>query len=301
VRFGVTATDADFSDDGGPRRATSLSYRQNGEDTRLELGQHDYLFMTLGSITADSTYAGKDSVPELIRDRRDGSWAFWDTIAAKAPDFGRPSTFYGNVDENKWESFTLTMHNRTFLDRIIKYSNNDPGTGALMTWVDSGWLMSVVVPYQPHFPGMAADTFTLWGYGLRIDSDGDYVKKKMSQATGEEIITELVHQLGFADILDDVLASTDITTVMMPYASAVFSRRATKDRPRVIPDRAANFAFLGQFTELPEDVVFTVEYSVHGAMHAVYGLFGVDQEIPPIYHGLLDPTVGLKALKSAFI
>ena len=169
-----------------------------------------------------------------------------------------------------------------------------------MTWVHSGWLMSVVVPYQPHFPGMPADTSTLWGHGLHIDSDGDYVEKKMSQATGAEILTELVHQLGFADILDDVLATTDITTVMMPYASAVFSRRGPADRPRVLPDRAANFAFLGQFTDLPEDVVFTVEYSVHGAMHAVYGLFGVEAEIPPIYHGLLDPTVGLKALKSAF-
>lgn len=35
-------------------------------------------------------------------------------------------------------------------------------------------------------------------------------------------------------------------------------------------------------------------------MHAVYRLFGVDKEIPPIYHGLLDPMVGLKALESAF-
>ena len=300
VRFGVTATDADFRDDGGPRRATSLCYRQNGEDTRLELGTNDYLLMTLGSITADSAYAGKDSVPELIRDRRDGSWAFWDAIAGKAPDFGRPSAFHGNIDENKWESFTLTMHDRTLLDRIVKYSGNEPGTGALMTWVDSGWLMSVVVPHQPHFPGMPADTCTLWGYGLLIDENGDYVKKKMSQATGAEIVTELVHQLGFADILGDVLATTDVTTVMMPYASAVFSRRVPEDRPRVLPDRAGNFAFLGQFTDLPEDVVFTVEYSVHGAMHAVYGLFGVGKEIPPIYHGLLDPKVGLKALESAF-
>ena len=65
-------------------------------------------------------------------------------------------------------------------------------------------------------------------------------------------------------------------------------------------DRAENFAFLGQFTDLPEDVVFTVEYSVHGAMYAVYRVFGVEAEIPPIYHGLLDPKVGLKALESAF-
>ena len=122
----------------------------------------------------------------------------------------------------------------------------------------------------------------------------------MSQATGTEILTELVHQLGFEDILDEVLATTDVSTVMMPYASALFSRRVPEDRPKVIPDGAQNFAFLGQFTELPGDVVFTVEYSIHGAMHAVYEFFGVDRPIPPIYQGLHDPKVGLKALQAAF-
>lgn len=68
----------------------------------------------------------------------------------------------------------------------------------------------------------------------------------------------------------------------------------------MLPDRAGNSAFLSAFTDLPENVVFTVEYSVHGAMLAVYPLFDVDKEIPPTYHGLLDPKVGLKALESAF-
>jgi oleate hydratase len=91
-----------------------------------------------------------------------------------------------------------------------------------------------------------------------------------------------------------------VTTVMMPYASALFSRRMVQDRPLVIPKGARNFAFLGQFVELPEDTVFTVEYSVHSAMHAVYHLFHVDKPIPPMYHGLMDPQVGLQALESAF-
>jgi len=97
-----------------------------------------------------------------------------------------------------------------------------------------------------------------------------------------------------------VLATTDVTTSMMPYASALFARRVPGDRPKVIPDGAQNFAFLGQFTELPGDVVFTVEYSIHGAMHAVYELFGVDREIPPIFQGLHDPKVVVRALQAAF-
>jgi len=122
----------------------------------------------------------------------------------------------------------------------------------------------------------------------------------MAQCTGREILTELIGQLGFDDMLDQALATTDVTTAMMPYASAEFSRRIPEDRPLVIPQGARNFAFLGQFVELPEDVVFTVEYSVHCAMHAVYALFGVDKEIPPIYHGLTDLKVGPKALASAY-
>ena len=38
--------------------------------------------------------------------------------------------------------------------------------------------------------------------------------------------------------------------------------RKPGDRPEVIPDGAVNFAFLGQFAEVPHDCVFTVEYSV---------------------------------------
>jgi oleate hydratase len=169
-----------------------------------------------------------------------------------------------------------------------------------MTFFESKQLMSIVVPYQPHFPDMPPNAYTLWGYGLFIDEKGDYVNKPMAQCAGREILTELIGQLGFDDMLDQALATTDVTTVMMPYASAEFSRRVPEDRPLVIPQGAHNFAFLGQFVELPDDVVFTVEYSVHCAMHAVYALFGVDKQIPPIYHGLADPKVGLQALASAY-
>ena len=301
VRFATKVTDVDFDQvNPAQRRATRLHLKTREGETSIALGENDVTMITLGSVTADSTYAGNDTIPELIRDRRDGGWSLWDSIARKAKDFGRPNTFYGNIDENKWESFTLTMRGDRLLKRIVEYSNNEPGTGALMTFVKSGWLMSIVVPYHPHFPEMPKDTYTLWGYGLFIDNPGDYVKKPMAQCTGQEILTELIHQLGFQDIIDAVLQTTDVTTVMMPYASALFSRRIPEDRPLVIPAGASNFAFLGQFVELADDVVFTVEYSVHGAMRAAYTLFKVDKTIPPMYHGIMDPEVGLKALESAF-
>lgn len=300
VRFGHRVVDVDFDQrDPHHRRATGLQVHTAQGRQSIRLGDGDACLVTLGSITADATYGDNDTAPELIRDRRDGAWSLWETLAAKADDFGRPHTFF-NVDDNKWESFTLTMHGRTLLDRLVAFSQNTPGTGALMTFVDSAWLMSLVLPWQPHFPDMPPDTFTAWGYGLFIDTPGNHVGKPMAQCSGKEILAELLHHLHFDDIRDAVLATTDVTPVMLPYASAMFAPRRPSDRPQVLPEGAANFAFLGQHVELPDDTVYTVEYSVHCAMQAVYRLYGVDRAIPPIYRGLHDPKVGLQALEAAF-
>ena len=85
---------------------------------------------------------------------------------------------------------------------------------------------------------------------------------------------------------------------MLPYITSQFERRDAADRPPVIPPGALNFALLGQYVEIPEDCVFTVEYSVRAAMHAVYGLLKLPNEIPPIYHGIADPKVALASLKT---
>ena len=227
VRFGHRVTDIDFDQaDPARRRATRLHVLTREGPQTIALAEGDACLVTLGSITADATYGSNSDAPELIRDRRDGAWSLWETLARKADDFGRPHTFF-NVDDNKWESFTLTLHGRTLLDRIARFSGNEPGTGALMTFVDSNWLMSLVVPYQPHFPNMPPDTFTAWGYGLFIDAPGNHVQKPMAQCSGRELLQELLHHLRFDDIRDEALASTDVTPVMLPYASAMFAPRKT--------------------------------------------------------------------------
>ena len=300
IEYGVKVTDVDFRTVEGVRHARRIHVERLGSPEVHELGLDDLAFLTLGSMTADTGFGTDDTVPELVRDRRDGGWALWESIARKAPDFGRPGVFNGNPGESAWESFTLTMRSPLLLDRIEKFTGNAPGTGALMTFKDSNWLMSIVVPHQPHFAGQPEGVFTLWGYGLFTDTTGDHVATSMSKSTGQEVLTELLGQLGFEDIAEEVRASTIVTTAMMPYITSQFARRSTRDRPLVIPHGAANFAFLGQYVEMPEDVVFTVEYSVRGAMHAVYGLLGIDKPIPPIHHALSDPRTAFFALKSVF-
>jgi oleate hydratase len=168
-----------------------------------------------------------------------------------------------------------------------------------MTFKDSPWLMSLVVPHGPHFEGQSEDTYTAWGYGLFLDEPGEYVAKPLQEANGREILTELVGQLGLTDALEEILVTTTVIPVMMPYITSQFAPRTITDRPRVIPEGAENFAFLGQYVEIPEDVVFTVEYSVRAAMHAVYGLTCTDRKIPGIYHAAAHPTVALRTLHSA--
>ena len=55
----------------------------------IEPGPGGRAFVTPGSVTAGSSYAGDDRVPELIQDKRDGSRRQRDKIITKSGDFGR--------------------------------------------------------------------------------------------------------------------------------------------------------------------------------------------------------------------
>jgi oleate hydratase len=77
----------------------------------------------------------------------------------------------------------------------------------------------------------------------------------------------------------------------MPFITSQFLPRGKGDRPQVVPKVSRNLAFIGQFCELPDDVVFTVEYSIRSAQTAVYTLLGLKLEPPPVYQGKFDPRV----------
>jgi oleate hydratase len=84
----------------------------------------------------------------------------------------------------------------------------------------------------------------------------------------------------------------------MPYITSQFLVRKGGDRPDVVPKGSTNLAFLGQFAEQPDDVVFTVEYSVRSAQAAVYSLLKLDKEPTPFYKGQHDPRVLFTALET---
>ena len=79
------------------------------------------------------------------------------------------------------------------------------------------------------------------------------------------------------------------------FASAYFMPRSAGDRPEVVPDGAVNFAFLGNFAEVPRDTVFTTEYSIRTAMVAVYTLMNINRGVPEVWGSIYDVRDLLKA------
>jgi len=104
----------------------------------------------------------------------------------------------------------------------------------------------------------------LWGYGLAIHRPGNAVAKPMLECTGAEILTEIAFHLGIEEsAMQD--SRTRCIPCSMPYITSQFLPRGPGDRPAVIPPKTVRLAFVGQFCEVPDDVVFTVEYSIRSA------------------------------------
>jgi oleate hydratase len=117
----------------------------------------------------------------------------------------------------------------------------------------------------------------------------------MSACTGREILSEVLGHLHIEAEASKILGASICIPCMMPFITSQFLRREKGDRPQIVPKGSKNLAFMGQFCELPEDVVFTVEYSIRSAQTAVYSLLGLKREPPPVYQGRFDPRVIYKA------
>ena len=272
-----------------------IAVERNGTPGEIAVNATDHVLVTLGSMTEGSSLGSMDTAP-VLKDKADGgAWTLWERIAAGRPAFGRPAAFADHVDQSKWVSFTTTLADPTFLRLVRDFTGNVPGEGGLITFPQSSWLASIVIPHQPHFIGQPDDVSVFWGYGLSVDEPGDFVRKPMSACTGREILTEILGHLRIGAEAPGILERAICIPCMMPFITSQFLRREKGDRPEVVPARSKNLAFIGQFCELPEDVVFTVEYSIRSAQAAVYGLLGLKREPPAVYHGKFDPRVLFKA------
>jgi oleate hydratase len=298
VRFllGTRVTDLQIQEQDGRKQVSRIAYERDGKPGEIAVEADGLVLVTLGSMTEGSSLGTMDA-PAALRGRKDGgAWTLWEKLAAHGSEFGRPAAFADHIDESKWVSFTTTVRDGTFLRLVRDLTGNVPGEGGLISFPESSWLASIVIPHQPHFIGQPPDVSVFWGYGLQVDKPGDFVKKPMSECTGREIMLEILGHLRIRAETARILETSICIPCMMPFVTSQFLRRGQGDRPQVIPKGTRNLALIGQFCELPDDVVFTVEYSVRSAQAAVYRLLGLKREPPAVYQGEFDLRVLYRAV-----
>jgi len=295
IQYNTRVTDLGFSEAAGETIVTQIAIEQDGKPGTITIGAGDCVLVTLGSMTEASSLGSMDTAPALLGKQDGGAWTLWEKIAAGRPAFGRPSVFCDHIAQSKWVSFTTTLRDPLLLHLVRDATGNVPGEGGLITFPQSNWLASIVIPYQPHVIGQPADVSVFWGYGLSVDQPGNFVNKPMSACTGREIMTEILGHLHIGAEAAQILQSTICIPCMMPFITSQFLPRQHGDRPEVVPQGSKNLAFIGQYCELPEDVVFTVEYSIRSAQVAVATLLGLKRMPPSVYQGKFDPRVLFKA------
>ena len=300
VRFvpDCRVTDIDLDPSAAGAAVRRLRCESGGVDSDIAVDARDLVFFTNGSMTDASSFGSMQSAPAKLTRRDSQGWVLWEKLAASRPEFGNPAAFNSNVPQSWWESFTVTLKDGSFFEQMERFSGNRAGSGGLVTFKDSRWLMSVVLAHQPHFGGQPESVQVFWGYALHPDRVGDFVAKPMADCTGEEILRELCGHLNFD--VDETFANANCIPCRMPYITSMFMPRKSGDRPLPVPFGSVNLAFVSQFVEIPDDVVFTVEYSVRAAQQAVYQLLKVDRAVPPVTPNDRSFKVRFDALVKAF-
>lgn len=296
-RYDTIVENVSFRKQDGHRRAEKLICTVAGAPEQIQLRPEDLVFITLGCNTEQSGY-GDHLHPASVPDGIGPSWELWKNLAAQSGDFGHPQTFCGDTAHSNWVSATITCIDPEIPAYVRKVTGRDPYNGRLVTSGpvtvrDSSWLMSWAVSRQPHFAAQKPNEIVAWVYGLFSDREGDYVKKAMADCTGEEICMEWLYHMGVPVEKIPELARHHAVSIpcMMPYVTSYFMVRSEGDRPRIVPDGAENFAFIGEFVETPNDTVFTTEFAVRTGMEAVYTLLDLDRGVPEVFASQFDMRV----------
>lgn len=306
--YNTKVVNVEFDVTSNRKQATRIELEAEGETRFVDLTEDDLVFITNGGCVENSAMGSQNTpAPYNPEIKPGGGWDMWRRIAAQSPDFGNPDKFCYDSELCNWMSATVETLDQRIIPYITNICKRDPFTGKVVTGgivsvKDSSWLLSWTINRQPQFRSQPKDHCLVWVYALFNDKPGDYVKKPMRDCTGKDICMEWLYHIGVPENEIEELAENSANTVpvMMPYIDAFFMPRNDTDRPKVVPDGAVNFAFIGQFAETARDTIFTTEYSMRTGMEAVYTLLNVDRGVPEVWgstydvRDLLNATVKLR-------
>jgi oleate hydratase len=301
--YNCRISDVDFEiDSGGKERWIERIHleSESGESKpSIEVRETDLVFLTIGSMISNASFGAHDrpvDKPEVGSENLGGAWTLWKKIAAKQPDLGRPNQFLRDISQSKMMTFTVTFRGGLFQRKFEWLVERQMGRQSPLPITDSPWILHLHTYRQPLFPDQPRDTCVIWVTALRDNEIGMFVKKTMPECTGREILEELLGHLQFDQDeaeKNEILDTSTCIPCMLPYCISQFLSRAKGDRPEVVPAGSKNFAFLGQFVEIPHGIVFTTEYSVRGAIHAVKKFVKPSLVVPPMYFGQYHPLTCL--------
>ncbi|KAE8167934.1 oleate hydratase [Aspergillus tamarii] len=297
-RFNAKVTDLVMYPEGDPTTISEIKLVHDDNNPSLvTIDPMDIVIVTLGSVSSGSVVGSNNAPPKWeasLEDTIMQDWSLWNKVSALATrKFGDPDPFRSHIKESTVETFTITLKDPLFLDTYEKWTHNQAGSAALVSFVHSNWNLSLSVPCQPLFANQPANVHVVWGYGMDLERPGNFVKKPMQDCSGEEILIELLGHLGLDR--ERVLPYANTIPCIFPMATASLLKRAHFDRPEVIPHNTTNMAFVGQFVEIPHDTTFSMEYSVRSAQMAVYNLMGLSKRPPPVRTNVLLEVFGLLA------
>ncbi|MGN0812477.1 MAG: oleate hydratase [Candidatus Coproplasma sp.] len=295
----TTVTDMDLKIEGNKKTVTALVLNQDGKGSRQVVNADDVVYFTNGSMTQNSSLGTNDTAPVINRDlEKRGCFTLWEKLAAKSDVFGKPEKFVSTIDKSTFVSCSMTVKGyKDFINYIVNKTDVPVGAAGAITFVNHPWFITISVAEPPVFPDQPDDVDFIWFYGLYPEKEGLVVKKKMADCTGDELLIEFCHCIGFDEHYEEVRSHTKVIPCAMPYITSQFMPRGLKDRPEIIPEGCTNLAFIGQFVELEGDVVFTVETSVRTAMTAVYRTMHLDKPITPLFKGHYDIRICVTCLK----
>jgi oleate hydratase len=294
---GALVRDIGFAAAPGRITAERLDYDRGGVAMSAAVAPEDLVLVTTGSQAADRSAGSMTQVPSPRPSGR--SWALWERLAQGRTDFGHPGVFFGTarIPDALWVTFTVTDTGSEFVNRIAALTGSEAGHGGLVTLKDSGWVLSLSIFHQPEVIGQPAGTSVWWGYGLYPDRTGDFVKKRMDQCTGAEILEETLKQLRFDERSDAIMASSICVPCYLPYVNNIWLPRSRRDRPPPVIEGATNLGLIGQYVEVPREIAFTIECSVRSAWEAIHVLLKRGPAPPPVYQAQYDPKALFDALK----
>ncbi len=170
----------DFVEDANKNRIEKIYYQERKIKKGIILNSNDVVIVTLGSMTANSSFGSHKKAPELKRYLPSPAWSFWEKIAKGQSDFGSLEIFNNHINRSKWESFSITFNTPLFFDLMEKLTGNKAGTDGGSTFKNSNWKLSITLPHQPHFKNQPKNLQVCWGYGMAPSVKGNFVEKKMS-------------------------------------------------------------------------------------------------------------------------